>query len=106
MVLHKVFLVFFAAEFVIGACNAAVRIQRVTYMFHHIPNHIIGRTGSIFFMMNVAFRLCLIGLFTLPFFHTAAQIQYAMAVFAVICFAAAIALWAQYGKLMQEPTAK
>ena len=106
MMVNKVLFLFFAAQFVIGACNAAVRIQRVTYMFHHIPNHIIGRTGSIFFMMNVAFRLCLIGLFTLPFFHTGAQIQYAMAVFAVICFAAAIALWAQYGKLMQEPTTK
>lgn len=106
MFFNKVLFLFFAAQFVIGACNASVRIQRITYMFHHIPNHIIGRTGSIFFMMNVAFRLCLIGLFTLPFFHNGAQVAYAMAVFATICFAAAIALTVQYKKLMQEPTAK
>jgi len=93
--------VFFAANFVIGACNAAVRIQRVTYMFHHIPNNVIGRTGSVFFVVNVVLRFGLIGLFTLPFFHEAEHIIYAVMILAAICFAAAIILAAIYKRLSQ-----
>jgi hypothetical protein len=35
-------------------------------MFKTIPNDIIGRTGSVFFMLNVLFRLGLTMLFTIP----------------------------------------
>lgn len=106
MFFNKILLLFFAAQFIIGACNASVRIQRITYLFHHIPNHIIGRANSIFFMMNVAFRLCLIGLFTLPFFHDKTQIIYAMAVLAFICFTASGILWMWYKRLVTEPVTK
>lgn len=94
--------VFFAAQFVIGACNAAVRIQRVTYMFHHIPNHIIGRTGSLFFVVNVVLRLLLIGLFSLPLFGGQAVIG-AVGVLALVCFAGALILLLLYRPLMQQP---
>jgi MFS family permease len=95
--------IFFTAQFVIGACNASVRIQRVTYLFYHVPNKVIGRTGSVFFMLNVFFRICLIAFFTLPFFHEGVNILYAVAVLAVICLAAALVLGIKYKALVTAP---
>ncbi|MCW5906491.1 MAG: MFS transporter [Chitinophagales bacterium] len=103
MMASAILTVFFLAQFVIGACNASVRIQRITYMFHHIPNKVIGRTGSVFFMLNVFFRVCLIALFTIPFFHEGTNILYAVAVLAAICFAAALILGVKYKALVAEP---
>ncbi|HWB64790.1 MAG TPA: MFS transporter [Chitinophagales bacterium] len=103
LVLHRIPVLFFAANFITGSCNAAVRIQRITYIFHHVPNRVIGRSGSIFFVTNVFMRVCLIGLFTLPFFHAGSNIQYAILIMAAICFVAALFLGANYKKLMHEP---
>lgn len=86
---NKTVWVFFAANFLIGACNAAVRIQRITFLFHHIPNSIIGRAGSVFFVINVLLRLLLIGIFSLPFFHESGNITYAVVILSIICFAGA-----------------
>jgi MFS family permease len=106
LLLSKLVLVFFAAQFIIGVCNAAVRILRITYLFHHIPNHIIGRTNSVFFMLNVFFRVCLIGVFTLPFFHHATQILFAVGILGVICVAASVILSAYYQQLLAAPETK
>lgn len=103
MMFNTQVLLFFAANFVIGACNSAVRIQRVTYLFHHVPNSVIGRAGSVFFIINVFLRLCLIAAFSLPFFHSGLNIIYAVGVMAIICFTAAAFLSASYKKLMAEP---
>jgi MFS family permease len=54
--------------FVLGISNAGARILRITYLFNHIPNHIIGRTGSVFQSLNILFRFILISIFALPFF--------------------------------------
>ncbi len=90
---------FYTANFVIGFCNAGVRIQRITYIFHHIPNNVIGRAGSVFFVLNVLFRLWLIGIFALPFFHTPATILLPIFALAAICFLAAAMLLIDYKKL-------
>lgn len=103
MLLSKIVLLFFAAQFVTGVCNAAVRILRITYLFHHIPNHIIGRANSVLFMLNVFFRVCLIGLFTLPYFHNGTQILVAVGVLGVICVAASIILSVYYEQLLAAP---
>lgn len=94
---------FFVCNFIIGACNSAVRIQRVTYLFHHIPNSVIGRAGSVFFVVNVFLRLCLIAVFALPFFHTGINILYAVAAMAAVCFIASAILLVNYKALMAEP---
>jgi DHA3 family macrolide efflux protein-like MFS transporter len=54
----------------IGLTNAGIRILRITYLFNHIPNHIIGRANSVFNSSNIILRAAFIGLFTLPFFHS------------------------------------
>jgi MFS family permease len=99
MVATKVVAFFYLANFIIGFCNAGVRILRVTYIFHHIPNHIIGRSSSVFFVLNVLGRLVLIGLFSLPFFHTPTTILIPMVILAAICFAAVIFIQRDYDKL-------
>lgn len=63
-------LVLMLVSFVLGITNAGARILRITYLFNHIPNHIIGRTGSVFNTVNIFLRFVLIGIFSLPFFHT------------------------------------
>ena len=103
MSLNHILFLFFAANFVIGACNAAIRIQRITYFFHHIPNAVIGRANSIFFMFNVFLRLCLIATFTLPFFHVGTNVVYATAGMGLVCFVGALILFVNYRKLVKAP---
>lgn len=103
MALNAFVILFFAANFVIGSCNAAIRIQRITYLFHHIPNHVIGRANSIFFVINVFCRMCLIAALTLPVFHSGTNIIYSLGIMAAICCAGAFILVGQYKKLMQQP---
>ncbi len=103
LALQATIAILFIANFIIGACNAATRIQRVTYLFHHIPNRLMGRANSVFFVINVIERLCLIGLFTLPFFHTGIHIVYAVVVMALICIMGAMVLAINYKRLMKQP---
>ena len=103
MAFNTITILFFVANFIIGSCNAAVRIQRITYLFHHIPNHVIGRTNSIFFVINVFFRMCLIGVLTLPMFHKGTGIVFSLGIMAAICCLGAFVLMAQYKKLMKQP---
>jgi MFS family permease len=103
MASNSIVSLFFAANFVIGVCNAAIRIQRVTYLFHHVPNHLIGRTNSVLFVMNVSLRLCLIGAFTLPFFHHGTNVIYATAGMGLVCLVGALILSINYRRLLSAP---
>ena len=98
-VFTKNLIVYFATYFVIGTCNSAIRIQRVTYFFHHISNDIIGRTGSIFFVINVLERMMLTGILALPFFHTAENIAYANAILSAICLIGGLTIFYYRKKL-------
>lgn len=102
MLLTKITLLFYASNFIIGFCNAGVRIQRITYIFHHIPNEVIGRVGSVFFVMNVLFRLVLIGLFSMPLFHSPHGVLIPVLLLALICFAAAFFLLLDYKELAKD----
>jgi DHA3 family macrolide efflux protein-like MFS transporter len=103
MLTGKSAMLFLLANFVIGICNSGIRILRITYLFHHIPNHILGRVSSIFFVANVAFRLMLIGIFTAPFFHTVDMIFIPVVVLGGICFVGAFWLLKDYSKLLKQP---
>jgi MFS family permease len=86
---------YFLAYFMIGFCNSAGRVLRVTFLFQHIPNSVIGRTNSIFFVINVALRLMLTGLFALPLFHQGINIIWANAVLGAICIIGGVLIWMQ-----------
>ncbi|MBK7147428.1 MAG: MFS transporter [Bacteroidetes bacterium] len=103
MTVNRVFVLFYLANFLIGSCNAAVRIQRITFLFHHIPNHIIGRTNSVLFVVSVLFRLGLIAVLNLPFFLQGEQIKYAVWVLAGICATGGVLLARNYKQLLRMP---
>jgi MFS family permease len=65
---------FYLFSVLIGFSNAGTRITRVTYLFQHVPNNIIGRANSIFYIYNIASRGILISIFSLPFFSASNNI--------------------------------
>lgn len=59
---------FMVAMLLLGVANSGSRILRITYIFNRVPNQVIGRTQSVFQVVNVLCRLFFIGLFSLAFF--------------------------------------
>lgn len=59
---------FYVFSVLIGIANAGTRVLRVTYLLNHIPNNVIGRTGSVFGMINIILRSIFILIFSLAFF--------------------------------------
>lgn len=92
-------LIFFAFSLLIGITNAGTRILRITYLFHHIPNHVIGRTSSVFNVVNVLMRTSLIGIFAIPFFTQMNHVIYSYFICATFVFFWMIPLLLQYNKL-------
>jgi len=68
---------FFAFSVLIGVTNAGTRILRITYLYKHIPNTIIGRASSVFNVINIMLRAGLSFLFAAPFFTTGDNVVYA-----------------------------
>jgi MFS family permease len=68
---------FFAFSVMIGVTNAGTRILRITYLYKHIPNHIIGRASSVFNVINIALRALLSFLFAAPFFTNSDHVTWA-----------------------------
>lgn len=75
--------IFYMLILLYGMSNAGVRILRVTYIFHHVPNHIFGRTGGVFLMIHILLRLSFIALISMPFFSEGIHILRAYLVFAL-----------------------
>ncbi len=90
--------VFLLMMVLLGLSNSGSRIMRVTYMFKHIPNQVLGRTQSVFQVINVLFRLSLIALLSLPFFVH--NIGYAFIVLTTGCIVAAGVLVYYYKELV------
>jgi MFS family permease len=59
---------FYLFSILIGFSNAGTRITRVTYLFEHVPNNIIGRANSIFYVYNITSRGILLTAFSMAFF--------------------------------------
>ncbi|MBC8265987.1 MAG: MFS transporter [Flavobacteriales bacterium] len=91
---------FFIANLILGLTNAGVRILRTTYLFNHIPNNIIGRTNSVFNSLNIMVRMCLIGLFAMPYFLTNDNVRWGYLVGAVMIILAIVPLLLHYKSLI------
>jgi DHA3 family macrolide efflux protein-like MFS transporter len=92
---------FFAFSALIGVTNAGTRILRITYLYKHIPNTIIGRASSVFNVINIILRAGLSFLFAAPLFTSGDHVRYAY--FFSACF---VLLWllpilVRYKKLTQ-----
>ena len=95
-------LIFFIGLFFIGMSNAGIRILRMTWLFENIPNNVIGRTGSVFGMTNVLFRLILISLFTAPFFTNENNVIYTFLIMGAFILCSIIPQLLYYKKLIRS----
>lgn len=92
----------FIFSFIYGYVNTGVRILRVTYLFHTVPNHIIGRLLSFFKVADTAMRAAFIGLFTLPFFHEGTNIRFGYLVFGIFILLCGLAIIPVIASLTQK----
>jgi len=84
--------IYYGMMLFLGITNAGIRIQRVTYLLENIPNQVYGRTGSIFFLSNIFFRIIFLSLFSLPFFTTGDNVIYGMYIFSTFLLVSALVL--------------
>ncbi len=54
-----------ALRFFFGFANGGARVMRLTYLFHRIPNHLIGRVLGFFDAFNVFLRIVIISFFAI-----------------------------------------
>jgi MFS family permease len=73
----KSIVLFLAFSVLIGITNAGARVLRITYLYEHIPNNIMGRAGSVFHIINIISRGIFILLFSIPFFSKGNNVVWA-----------------------------
>lgn len=95
-------LVFYLTSVVIGLVNAGVRIQRVTYIMQHIPNQFLGRSNSVYFVINILQRITMLLLFALPWFHDNGRIIWTFVIMGCVMMVA-ISVMLLYYKRFQTP---
>ena len=95
---QNVFIIY-VVSLILGFTNAGIRVLRLTYLFNHIPNELMGRVNSIFNMMNVLTRTLFIFLFSLPFFTFGNHMIWAYLVMAVFLLLSGMVLIVNYKKL-------
>ena len=95
--------VFYFMFLILGLTNAGTRIQRVTYLFNHIPNQVYGRATSVFTLINIIFRIVLLSLFTLPFFHAGNHVVISFLIIAVFLFISNLILIKKYKSFTGTP---
>lgn len=84
LAISKAVLILFVVAAFLGIANAGIRIQRVTFLFNHVPNHIIGRTNSVFQSINILLRSIFISIFSITFFSEGSNITWAFGLAAIV----------------------
>ena len=56
--------IFYFITLIIGITNAGTRIMRITYIFQHVSNNIIGRVGSVLSSISILIRLLMVVIFS------------------------------------------
>ena len=92
---------FYLFSVLIGFTNAGTRITRVTFLFNHIPNNIIGRANSIFYIYNIASRGILITIFAMPFFSASNNIVYSYMICGAFILVSVIPLFIALPRLQE-----
>ncbi len=93
--------ILYSLAFALGISNAGIRIQRVTYLFNHIPNNIIGRSNSVFQSINILLRSIFIWIFSYSFFSRDSNIVWALTI-GVVAIAISIIPLIIYYKPLRE----
>lgn len=92
--------VFYAISLLIGITNAGTRVLRITYLFNHVPNNVIGRAGSVFNSISIIIRTLMIATFSIPFFTTGENAKWGYLVGAAFLSIGLIPLLINYKKLV------
>lgn len=95
----KSVMVVYIYSVMLGFTNAGIRVLRLTYLFNHIPNELMGRVNSIFNMANVLTRSLFIFLFSMPFFTFGNNVIWAYAVMSLFLLLSGLVLWFNYKKI-------
>ena len=83
MIFCKNTLIALAMLFLLGVCNAGIRILRMKYLFAAIPNQLTGRVNGLLNLSAVAGRILFSSVFALSLFSKDGVI-YALGVFSFI----------------------
>lgn len=95
--------VFFVFSVIIGLTNAGTRVLRMTYLYNHIPNNMMGRAGSVFQMINIFLRSVFLGIFAIPFFSHGSNVTWAYFIGGVFVLLSIIPLWLKHKELQVLP---
>ena len=87
--------IFYIISILIGFTNAGTRVTRVTHLFDNIPNNIIGRANSIFYVYNIAMRGTFLILFSSAFFDEGNNVIWAYAICGTFILVSILPLIAQ-----------
>ena len=85
-------LILYTVSVILGFTNAGIRVLRLTYIFNHVPNELIGRVNSIFNLANVATRSVFIFIFSMAFFQSGSHMTYAYAILATFALVSGVVL--------------
>lgn len=88
----KAIWIIYTVSIILGFTNAGIRVLRLTYLFNHIPNELMGRVNSIFNMLNILLRTLFIFIFSIPFFNFGNNIIWAYLIMALFIFISAVML--------------
>ncbi len=101
LVFTKSVAIFYMVSLLIGFSNAGIRVMRITYLFNHIPNNIIGRVGSVFNCTSIIVRTSIIALFSITYFNTGGNSKWGYLLGAIFITLALIPLIKHYRKLVE-----
>jgi MFS transporter, DHA3 family, macrolide efflux protein len=91
--------IFYAFSFLVGITNAGARVLRTTYLFSHVSNDIIGRTNSVFGVINILLRSVFLAVFSIAWFSTGSNIVWAYFICGTFVLLSAILLLLNYRRL-------
>ncbi|MGB3852699.1 MAG: MFS transporter [Tunicatimonas sp.] len=92
--------IFLCVGLMIGFANAGARVLRLSFLFRHVPNQVIGRVNSIFGIINVMNRTTFILILSLPFFGVGSHILWGYGLMALFTLASAVVLTARYRQIV------
>jgi len=91
--------IFFVFSFLVGITNAGTRVLRTTYLFNHISNDVIGRTNSVFNVINILLRSMFLLLFSLAWFSTGSNITWTYFICGTFVMVSSVLLVKRYNDL-------
>lgn len=92
--------VFLCVGLMIGFANAGARVLRLSFLFRHVPNQVIGRVNSILGIINVMNRTTFILILSFPFFGVGSHILWGYGLMALFTLASAMVLTVRYRSIV------